>query len=85
MTTQSIVSITAVWGNGDAESTIKLSAQIWQEILKGAEHYETGASWYEGEPGLVSWTFRNGLVSIDGEDGMQCLIDASITGLIVTA
>ncbi|MFN9603712.1 MAG: hypothetical protein ACK6A7_09750 [Planctomycetota bacterium] len=32
--------------------------------------------------GLVTWSFEGGRVSIDGEDGMQCVVDKPASELI---
>ena len=77
------VELTAVWGNDDAESTIKISRRRWQEIRKGAEHFESAWSWYEGRRYPVTWSFSRGMVSIDGDDGMQCVVDDPVDELVV--
>lgn len=75
------VEITTYWGNDDAESTIKLSRRRWQEILDGADYTTTAWSWYEGKRYSVAWSFANGNVSIDGEDGKQCVVDLPVSSL----
>jgi hypothetical protein len=77
------VQLTAVWGNDDADSTIKVSRRRWKDIQNGAEYDTFGWSWYEGERSLVSWHFADGKVSIDGDDGMECVVDDPVSELIV--
>jgi hypothetical protein len=77
------VELTAVWGNDDADSTIKVSRRRWKQIQDGAE-YETGAwSWYEGKRYSVSWRFAEGEVSVYGGDGMECVVGLPVADLIV--
>ena len=80
--TKNHVKLTAVWGSDDADSTIKVSPRRWKAIQEGAEYGTVAVSWYEGEKYRVTWHFSNGMVSIEGEDGMQC-VDCSIEDLIV--
>ncbi len=75
------VELTAVWGNDDAESTIKISRRRWESIRAGAEYQTSAWSWYEGKRDSVVWSFANGEVSIDGEDGMVCVIDQPVLEL----
>ncbi len=77
------IQITARWGNGDAESTISITAEQWQVIQDGGNHVAYSESWYEGESEEVVWSFADGLVTIDGEDGRQCLIDVPLAELYV--
>jgi hypothetical protein len=77
------ISITAYWGVDDAESAISPTPQQWQSIEDGGEHVEHSESWYEGESEEVTWSFTNGLVTIDGEGGRQCLVDSPISELYV--
>lgn len=76
------VHLTAVWGNGDADSTIKVSRRRWAQIQKGAEYTAGASSWYEGERASVGWHFLDAKVSINGPDGMECLIDHPVSDLI---
>jgi hypothetical protein len=75
--------VKAYWGNDDAESTIKLSRRRWTAILSGDEFTKSAWSWYEGKRYPVTWTFTNGSVSIDGQDGMQCILDQPVSELII--
>jgi hypothetical protein len=77
------VRVTAYWGNDDAESSIELITDVWNEIQNGAEYSVTSESWYEGESESVTWLFNKGLVSIDGEDCRQCLVEETLSALIV--
>ena len=76
------VRLTALWGNDDAESTIKISRRRWQAIRQGAEYVKSTWSWHEGTRYPVTWSFANGAVSVDGEDGMQCLLDVPVDELM---
>ena len=76
------VELTAVWGNDDADSIIKVSRRRWNEIQAGAEYEISAWSWYEGERSSVAWSFSGGAVSIDGDDGMQCVADLPVSELI---
>jgi hypothetical protein len=73
--------LTAVWGNGDAGSTIKVSRRRWQQIQNGAEYDTSTWSWYEGRRYSVGWHFADGEVSVDGEDGMQCIVGLPVAEL----
>lgn len=77
------VELTAVWGNDDAESSIKVSRRRWKEIQEGGEYTTSAWSWYEGRRFSVAWHFADGQLSIHGEDGMECVIDEPIEELIV--
>lgn len=77
------VEVTAYWGNDDAESTIKLSRRRWNAILNCNEYTMSAWSWYEGKRYPVTWSFSNGSVTIDGEDGMQCVVDRPVSALTV--
>jgi hypothetical protein len=76
------VELTALWCNGDAESTVKMSRLRWDSIVAGAAYSTAAWSWYEGRRKAVEWSFTNGKVSIDGEDGMQCIVDMSVDELV---
>ena len=77
------VELRAFWGNDDAESTITISRRQWKEIQEGTEYATTAWGWYEGSRFAVAWSFAGGRVSIDGEDGMQCVVDLPVSELIV--
>ena len=76
------VRLTAVWGNDDAESFIRVSRRRWQSIQDGAEYSTKPASWYEGERTTVVWSFVNGAVSIEGDDGMQLVLNQPVGELM---
>jgi hypothetical protein len=77
------VELTARWGNDDAESTIKVSRRRWKAIQDGAEFVAVAWGWYEGRRFPVVWRFANGEVSVDGEDGMQCVVAGVVSDLSV--
>ena len=76
------VELTAVWGNDDAESTIKVSRRRWKQIQDGADYDTSAWSWYEGRRYSVVWHFSEGEVSVYGEDGMDCVIDLPVEDLM---
>lgn len=76
------VSLTAYWGNDDAESTIKVSRRRWKAIREGAEYIASTWSWYEGQRESVTWVFENSCVSIHGDDGMECVLELPVDELI---
>lgn len=75
--------ITAVWGCGDAESTISVSRDQWNAIKSGERHDVASFSVYEGETFAAVWHFMNGEVTIDGEDGRQCVVGLPFSELFV--
>lgn len=77
------VELTACWGNDDAESTIRVSRRRWKEIQEGAGYATSAWGWYEGRRFPVAWNFVGGEVSIDGDGGMQCVVDLPISELVV--
>lgn len=83
MDDKGFVELTAYWGNDDAAGTIKISAKKWEKIKAGAQFQKTAKSYYEGQGYDVTWSFANGVVSIDGEDGMQCVVDLPVEELIL--
>jgi hypothetical protein len=83
MPDKAFVEITAYWGNGDAEGTIKLRSPTWEQIKVGASFQKSSWSYYEGEHCEVVWSFAGGKVTIDGEDGMQCVVSLPVEELIV--
>lgn len=76
------VELTAVWGNDDADSTIKVSRRRWKEIQGGAEYDASAWSWYEGRRHSVGWHFSEGEVSVYAEDGMELVVGLPVTELI---
>jgi hypothetical protein len=80
---RSYVHIKALWGNDDAESSIKLSRKRWAAILAGCAYDTRAWGWYEGRRSAVSWSFMNGCVSIDGADGEGCISELPVRELVV--
>lgn len=78
------VTLTAHWGNDDAESTIKVSMRRWKAIQLGAEHSTRAWGWYEGNRFAVCWHFNNSEYSIDASDGAQCVVEAGVAELMVS-
>ena len=78
------VQLTALWGNDDAESSIRISRRRWSAIQNGGAYEVTASSTYEGKRHQVVWRFTHSQVSIDGDDGMQCVVDLPVTDLTTT-
>ena len=78
------VQLNALWGNDDAESHIRISRRRWSDIQKGAAYEVCTTSTYEGKRHPVTWRFAHGKVSIDGDDGMECVVNLPVTELITT-
>lgn len=76
------VELTAVWGNDDADSTIKVSQRRWKQIQEGAEFETSAWSSYEGRRYSVAWHFSDGVVSVSGGDGRECVVDLPVEELI---
>ncbi|MBN9404713.1 MAG: PcfJ domain-containing protein [Burkholderiales bacterium] len=68
------VHLTAVWGNDDAESTIKVSRRRWQQIQDGEPYCATAWSWYEGTRTRTTWSFGDGELTISQDDGFECYL-----------
>lgn len=75
------VELTAVWGNDDAESSIKVSRRMWSKIHAGDEYKKSAWSFYEAKRYRVMWRFKSKIVFIDNVDGQ--LFDGSISELII--
>ena len=83
MSVMDLVVLKAYWGNDDAESSIKISAKKWEQIKAGAQFQKTAKSYYEGQKYNVTWSFANRVVSIDGEDGGQYIVELPVQEWIV--
>ena len=66
------------WGNDDAHSAIKIKSKTWGHILLGEAFTKVSWGYYEGRRFSVTWTFNQGLLTIQGPDGMVPVIDRSI-------
>lgn len=75
------VVLNATWGNDDAESMIRLSRRQWKNIESGARFVRTAWAYYEGTRFRVVWTFENGTFAIDGDDGLQCIVNRDVSEL----
>ncbi len=71
-----MVSLRAVWGNGDAESTLEVSSSVWLAIKAGKKHASMSVSYYEGQETQVKWWFQDRMLSIHDQDG-TCRVDGS--------
>jgi hypothetical protein len=82
--TRTRIQLTAVWGNEDAQSSVLVSRRRWTAIQRRAEHTVDASSFYEGKRFKVLWRFANGQVSIDGVDGMECVVCLPLGELVST-
>jgi hypothetical protein len=82
--TRTGIQLTAVWGNDDAQSSVLVSRRRWTAIQSGAVHTVDASSSYEGKRYKVVWRFANGQVSIDGVDGMECVVCLPVGELVST-
>ena len=82
--TRTRIQLTAVWGNDDAQSSVLVSRRRWIAIQRGAEFTVDASSSYEGKRYKVVWRFANGQVSIDGVDGMECVVGLPLSELVST-
>lgn len=80
----SIIELTAFWGNDDASSKIKIKRNLWDEILTGAEHSKSAIGYYEGLKFSVEWNFFRKKVTIIGKDGFEAVSEMSISELITS-
>ena len=78
-----MIVIRSLWGNDDADSTIKISPQQWKKIQKEDEFEKQGWGYYEGQRFSVCWYFNNGKVTISGCD-RECLINDPIENLFIS-
>ena len=76
------VELTAVWGDDDAESTIKISCRRWKQIQEGVEYSASAWAWYEGRRFSVDWHFSGGNVSVHDKEGDEHVIDLPVGELI---
>jgi hypothetical protein len=81
------VSISTVWGNNDAEATLKVTRSQWNRIIAGAEFAATTWAWYEGKRERVTFRFNSpqcGDLRVDGVEGAEYFLkginDAIVTG-----
>ena len=77
------IELSAIWGNGDVGSSIRISRRRWKAIQEGAKHTAISTSYYEGTRFTNFWTFASAKVNIDGEDGMECVVDLPVDELYV--
>lgn len=75
------VELSAVWGNDDGGSSIKVSRRRWKAIQAGAEYETMTWSWYEGERSATYSRFANGKVDITGPDFMEYAVDLPVSEL----
>ena len=78
------IELLALWGNDDAESRIRISRRRWSAMQSGEAYEVSATSTYEGKRYPVVWRFAQSQVSIDGENGMECVVDLPVTSLIST-
>jgi hypothetical protein len=66
------VNIRALWGNDDAESTIKISQRQWKKIQEGMGFKKGGWGYNEGKRFSVVWYFINRKVTIYADE-QECI------------
>lgn len=76
------IELISYWGDGSGSSTIKISPKQWESIKQGGEFSKSTWGYADGKRFCVFWTFDNGLYSIDGDDGMQCVVEEAIDELV---
>lgn len=74
--------LVAFWGSGDAESEIEVTDTDWIAIRAGETRTFTSDAAYEGETFEVVWRFDKRLVTIDCEDGRQCVVGGPLEELL---
>jgi ribosomal protein L25 (general stress protein Ctc) len=77
------IELRTVWGNGDAESSIKVSRRRWEKIQEGAEYCTSAWSWYEGSRYSVEWRFFEGNFCIYGTGSEERAVDLPVSELFV--
>ena len=77
------ITLTAVWGNEDADSCTSLSYDEWLDICGGGELLRREVSYYEGEEFEVCWAIEDRQVRVSGEDGRECFI-GSLEDLLIS-
>jgi len=70
--------LTAVWGNDDCESTIIVTGDTWEKIKNGEEESIVAAGHGDGKRFPVTWLFKDKLLTIEGEDCAQHVLDLNI-------
>lgn len=68
------ITLIAVWGNDDAESELQLTTQEWIDICRGGELERTETGFYEGTNFDVMWRIRDRNVSVQNDDGGDCVL-----------
>ncbi len=76
--------ITALWGNDDAESRIKISKNKWKQIELGKRFHSSAWAWYEGVRFRVDWWIEDKKCTITGPDGLQAMVDSPLNTLLVS-
>lgn len=77
------IELSAWWGNDDVSTSIRISRRRWKAIQEGAEYEDGSTSWYEGMRYYNGWTFADGKVTINGAEGMECVVDLPVEELHV--
>jgi len=62
---------------------IIVSIEEWSQIKNGESFSETSEYWYDGESFDSFWEFKNGLFSISGSEGRQCVVESPISELSI--
>jgi hypothetical protein len=81
MSKKNSINLTVTWGDDCAESTLELTTDEWKDIQAGGEFEDYAESDYEGEIAGVTWRFKDGHLSIYGEEGRECILDEPVKNL----
>jgi hypothetical protein len=76
-----LIEITAWWGNDDVDASLQVTQTEWEDIKNGGEFEDVSSYFYEGQEYLANWRFTDGLVSITGEEGRECILEMPVDGL----
>lgn len=77
------ITLTAIWGNDDVESEIRVSRKNWVRICAGGELKRTASGWYEGKRFGTYWHIADRKVEITSDEGGDCFI-ASLDDLYIS-
>jgi hypothetical protein len=75
------VELTAWWGNDDVDASVQVTQTEWEAIKNGGQFSAECTYCLEGEEYTAYWSFDNGHVTIDGDDGLQCVVGMPIEQL----
>lgn len=68
------ITLTAVWGNDDAESEIRVSRKNWVRICCGDGLTRVASRWYEGKRFCTYWNIVDRKVGVTNNEGGDCFL-----------